>query len=207
MSDASEVALFAHQEPGPRFTRKAIISAIRATGVPEKTATSRIDQYIRRNLVQLRDAPGTHSRFAAVDMAAALVLSAIHDAGVEDSDALLRVSIALYGQQPIGTESQQAEIKARNQRLARFSHHPIGWALAGTALGQPWSFTLAAFRIPETETRVLMADLIPLGMGEREIWRIADRPELSPIAFVSTVLDHQLAPVLRLLSPLTRSGH
>lgn len=183
------------REPGPRFSRKAIAEAIEATGVPASTALSRSNNFQRHGWIRSRHS-GTHSKYAAADVAAAMALSGLVDAGVEDREVMAVASRALYGTGP-----RSPATVVRNSRMRRFSEHPAGWALAGVAAGEPWQFDVQAWRNLQTGKRRIIADL-----------RRCDLPSLSQIErpgedwvlVSSTVIEaaNQLAPVVRLLTPL-----
>lgn len=193
--DTSELAFFTHDEPGPRFTRADLVRAIKETGVPESTALARVNNFVKKRQISLRDAPGTHRRFAAADLAAALVLSAITDAGVGDQEVLQRASIALYYSR-YGAEARKAEI-------ASFSPHPAGWALAGVYRNESWVCTVNIWRDRKTQTRIVDADLTRDAMPH--VW--PDYPATAlPIAAITVVLDAQLQPAIRLMSPFSSSA-
>lgn len=198
MGDSTEHGLFAHDEPGPRFARADLVRALRATGVPETTAIARLNNFVKRRQIHLRDAPGTHRRFAATDMGAALVLSAILDAGVDDQEIINAASRALYAHN--GAKAAQE----REKKIGRFSVHPIGWALAGVHLGENWVFTLEVWRDAQTERRLVLADLTRADL--ENIWW-SEPPETAlPIAAITCVLDAQLLPAVRMLSPLPKAN-
>lgn len=92
--------LFAHVEPGPRFAIRDITRLLARTGISEATANARAKNYVNFKHIHVREkgngGGGSPNLFALVDLAAAILISAVQDAGVQDREALKEISTGLY---------------------------------------------------------------------------------------------------------------
>lgn len=145
MVESSESPLFTHDESGPRFTIKDLSSAIALTGTPDSAAKGRIAAYAKCGQLEFRAQGGRTSPnlYAAADVAAAMMLSAVQDAGVADSLMLNAVGRALYSWTP-------------NARAT--THHPALAALIETLNGvATWLLRIDIYRDGQTGERTIVA--------------------------------------------------
>lgn len=191
--------VFAYPPHGPLLRKNDLARCIAAAGVPSELARSRVHSYAHKGLlhVRARGENGWESRLWEFhDAATAVVLSALHDAGISDSDVTARAADACYAWNP-DAASRDAKYKRDGGHLPP---HPITRAVVGTAFaGESWIFNLDVWRNARTEDRLICADLLRWG---DEYQPFPNPPEgFLPMCAVSMALDHLLAPVARLLRP------
>jgi hypothetical protein len=141
--------LFAHDEPGPRFVPKDVARVLTRTGLEYPTASARVANYAKFSQIHVRErgkgGAGSPNRFALADVGAAVLLSALQDAGIQDHDVLNRVSMALYGWD---TRASNPEGRA----------HPIPVAVDETINGSAtWQLQVDFYRdMRSNERRILV---------------------------------------------------
>lgn len=190
---------FAYPQCGPLLRKKDVANCIAAAGVPLDLARGRAQTYARKGLIFTRERGenGWDSRlYEFHDAATAVVLSALHDAGISDSDVTARAAEACYAW---NTDAALRDAKYKRDG-GHLPPHPITRAVVGTAFaGESWVFNLDVWRNAQTEERLICADLLRWG---DEYQPFPNPPEgFLPMCAVSMTLDHLLAPVARLLRP------
>lgn len=136
-------ALFAHDEPGPRWKATDIATAIARGGVPFPTAQARVANFAKAGLIYSRGkaanaAKNSPSLYSMSDIAAAVMLSAVIDCGVSDREILADASVALYAW-ALGSEPRAS--------------HPILAAAVDTWQDRAWCLQLRFHRNLETDQR------------------------------------------------------
>ncbi len=147
MSNALE-PLFAHSEPGPRFTASQAAARIAESSEDIRPVVNQLRTFAQRRLVHVRDKRGSgrtaHNLFAPSDLAAAIVLRTLSQFGIADNEVLQTASQACYSWS-MGEPSVAGVA------------HPIGAALSGAPHGQCWQFRLDQHVDSQTGRRTLIA--------------------------------------------------
>lgn len=148
MTDDPIAPLFAHDEPGPRFTVAEAAKRLEEPGVPAETLASQIRSFAQRRLVHVRGTKGSgrtaHNLYALSDLAAAKVLSVLtSDLSLSDNKLMEAVSVALYAWD------------ADTSLPAKHANSPILTALARTLEDGDawWVFDMRAYRSHQTGER------------------------------------------------------
>ncbi|MEP7365619.1 MAG: hypothetical protein ABI972_20380 [Acidobacteriota bacterium] len=148
MTDDPITPLFAHDEPGPRFTVAEASKRLEEPGVPADTLASQIRSFAQRRLVHVRGTKGSgrtaHNLYALSDLAAAKVLSVLtSDLSLSDNKVMEAVSLALY------TWDADMPLPAKH------ANSPVLTALAHTLSDADawWVFDLRAHRSDQTGER------------------------------------------------------
>lgn len=193
MTEAPFTPLFTHDEPGGApFVIKDLTTALTAGGVPYPTANARVAAFAKKDLIHARE-KGTATqpnKFALSDMGAAVILSALQDAGIASQEVLQAASRAIY------TWSAPAQRSPR-------THHPITQALDLALRGESITFDLQFWRDTQSGERFIDAAITAEGSA-RAGW-LTITPTMVPTAAVIVVLDQHFQPVLRHLRP--KVGH
>lgn len=200
--------LFAYAPLGPRLMIKDISNAIAAGGVPYPTANGRAKIYAKpgadgSTLIYVRESGRATQPniYEFSDAGAAVVLSALQDAGVQDHEVLRAASMAIYGWSPKGTARDAKYIAPGSKYLPR---HPIDRAVVGVGFrGESWQFLVNIWRDTQTGERIIDCDLVQFGdpfMGQRDV------PITAIVqAGIVVTLDSSLLPVARRLQRETRN--
>lgn len=202
MEEITIEPVLAYPSLGPRLTIKDVSRDIAAAGIPLETARARASGFAKLRLIHVREA-GRHTApniYEFSDSAAAVVLSALQDSGVADNEVMGSASSALYGWSPAAAERDAKYIATGSTYLPR---HPIDRAVVGILRGESWCFAVNVWRDPQTETRIIDADLYALTdpfIGHRMV-----PPTATPRASIVVTLDEMLLPVARRLLPDTRN--
>ncbi|MDP3263914.1 MAG: hypothetical protein Q8M59_13215 [Tabrizicola sp.] len=199
MTDQTEQpqeSLFAYPRLGPNFSIKDIANAIATIGVPYPTAHGRVKIYAKFRFIHVREKGVTTqpNGYDFSDAAAACVLSALQEAGVQDHEVLQAASQALYA----WTDSDGRDSVYRLPGQAHLPRHPIDRAVFGIwRFEENWSLHVDVWRDPQTGNRTINCDLVQFGrpnIGQA-------KPEDSAFPAVSLVvpLDWVVRPVIQKL--------
>lgn len=178
------ISLFTHDEPGPRFAIKDVTAVLVAAGLPYPTANARVAAYAKKGLIHVREkgVATQPNRFALSDMAAAVVLSALQDAGIADHEVLQAASLSLYA----WTQSSQTSAT---------THHPITQALLRALDGGSVRFDLQFLRDARSGQRIIDAALT--AEGDERHSSVTRHDAMVATAAVVVALDRSLQPVLQ----------
>lgn len=159
MAEAPQSPLFAHDEPDARYTIKDLNRFLTRTGIEYTTATGRVTAYARNRQIHVRErgkGATSPNKYALADVAAALLLSAVQDAGVADNAVLNAVSESLYSWHP-GIDRERSPIRT-------VCAHPLVPAVMETVYDQAfWQLQIDTFRNMETGERRIIAAFYPAG--------------------------------------------
>ena len=202
--------LFAYAPVGPRFEIKDIANCIAGSGIPYPTAHARAKIYAKPakgdglTLIHVREAGRATQPniYEFSDAGAALVLSALQDAGISDHQIMREAHWALYGWQHRAEERDSKYIIAGQSHKPR---HPIDRAILGVSRGESWTFTVEIWRDMQTGERIASCDLTQTGdsvIGRHEMTSTMQRQ-----VTVIVTLDLLLLPVIRRLMPKERQSH
>jgi len=146
MAEQPQSPLFAHDEVGPRFTIKDLSRALTRSGIEYPTANARIANFAKNRQIHVREkgvGATSPNKYALADVAAAMLLSAVQDAGIADNQMLSAISNALYFWGASGT---------------RTAKHPILAALLETVAGAAmWQLQVDIYRHSQSGERTVMA--------------------------------------------------
>ena len=190
--------LFAYPRLGPNFSIKDIANAIMASGVPFPTAHARVKIYAKAALIYVREKGITTqpNGYDFSDAAAACVLSALQEAGIQDHEVLQAASMALYAW--ADSEGRDSVYKLPDQ--PNLPRHSIDRAVIGVAKkGEHWALHVLVRRDPQTGNRTILCDLVEHGKQAF----VTDKPEGTafPVVYISVPLDWLVLPVARKLFP------
>lgn len=203
MTEEPQIPLFAYPPIGPRLTIKDISNAIAAGGVPYPTANARAKIFTKSNLIYVRESGRATQPniYEFSDAGAAVALSALQDAGIQDHEILQAASMGLYGWSAKAGERDAKYVAPGQPHKPR---HPIDRAIIGVGFkGESWQFLLNVWRDTQTGERIFDCDLVQFGdpfIGHQDV-------PVTAIAQVGIVvmLDSSLLPVARRLLPETRN--
>lgn len=203
MADDPIEPLFAYPRRGPLFGPKEVFQTLADTGVPYPAAQARVKSYAKNGLIFVRE-KGKNTqpnRYEFSDLGAALILSALQDAGVQDREVLQSAQMAIYGWSPKGAERDATYKKGPGDMSFL---HPIDRAIIGTSAKETWCFYLDIWRDGQTGERILDCDLLRWGdvkVGHRDVPITA-----YPVASIAIMLDQMLQPVIRRMMPQRREN-
>ncbi|MFI0395851.1 hypothetical protein ACFXP9_06180 [Paracoccus sp. p1-h21] len=195
--------LFAYAPVGPRFEIKDISNCIAEGGIPYPTAHARVKIYAKPakgdglTLIHVREAGRATQPniYEFSDAGAAIVLSALQDAGISDHHIMREAHWALYAW---SQRAEERDLKYIAPGQAHKPRHPIDRAIYGVSRGESWAFMMEIWRDKQTGDRVAICDLIQNGdpvIGRHEI-----TPTMQHQVTVQVNLDALLVPVIRRLS-------
>ncbi|RRH68360.1 hypothetical protein [Falsigemmobacter faecalis] len=188
MNEDAKDPLFTHVEPLVQFRAKDLANALARGGVPYSTASARIQNYSKQNLIHVRGRVGEGKNspniYGITDVAAALMLSGLQDCGVADQEVLNIASSALY----YWYLGQQAR-----------SPHPILAALSDTLDGTEWALQLRFMRHSQTQARYVLRNFGRL--DQEAFWAGAENvkdPEWSSVGevLITTAPLHALRSLI-----------
>ncbi|MFN4153647.1 MAG: hypothetical protein ACK4HF_03250 [Paracoccaceae bacterium] len=203
-----QIPLFAYPPIGPRLTIKDISNAIAAGGVPYPTANARAKIYAKpkedgSTLIYVRETGRATQPniYEFSDAGAAVVLSALQDAGIQDHEVLRAASMSLYGWSAKGDLRDGKYVEPGQVHKPR---HPIDRAVIGVGFkGESWQFLVNIWRDAQTGERIVDCDLVQFGdpfIGHQNVPTTA----IAQVGIV-VMLDSALFPVARRLLPETRN--
>jgi hypothetical protein len=199
MTDETEqpqVPLFAYPRMGPNFTMKDIANAITASGVPYPTAHGRVVIHAKHRLIHVRE-KGINTQpngYDFSDAAAACVLSALQEAGIQDHEVLQAASQALYA----WTDSEGRDSVYKLPGQAHLPRHPIDRAVWGIGkLGEFWSLHVDVWRDPQTGNRTINCDFKE--MRQPHIGQANPESTAYPVVSIAVPLDWLVQPICRKL--------
>lgn len=176
--------LFAHNEPGPRFTNKTALARMCGIGDDRLKVSHQFRGLVQRRLIQTRGKAGdgqtSATVFALADIAAAKVLIALLDLGLSDREIMEAASLSLYAW------TAEAPKLAGSPPGA----HPITAALVGTARGAWWIFRLDVYRGDQTGQRRIVCRCYDMDNAP------PNSPELPAEMLPFATVTIQLAPML-----------
>lgn len=185
MTDAQITPLFAHDEPGPRYTVSEAAKVLAAPGISVDTLASQIRSFAQRRIVHVRGTKGSgrtaHNLYAPSDLAVAKVLSILtSDLSLSDNSLFEAVSIALYAWDSKATLPTPHAASPILTALAYTMQDPDAW----------WVFDLRTYRHDQTGERRFIVRLYDARDG-------APATAGLPKAFLpSATVALQLRPVL-----------
>lgn len=188
--------LFAYPRLGPNFSIKDIANAIMASGVPFPTAHARVKIYAKAALIYVREKGVTTqpNGYDFSDAAAACVLSALQEAGIQDHEVLQAASMALYA----WTDSDGRDSVYKMPDQPNLARHPIDRAIIGVSQkGEHWSLHVDVWRDPQTGNRTISCDLVE--MGRRIVGQAKPEESAFPVVSIAVPLDWLVLPVARKL--------
>lgn len=152
MAEEPQSPLFAHEEPGPRFTIKDLSRALARTGLEYPTANARIAGFAKNRQIHVRE-KGTGAtspnKYALADMGAAMLLSAVQEAGVADKEVISAVSTKLY---------------SWTQGVKATTVHPVLAAIVETLAGAAmWQLQIDFYRHTQTGVRSILVSFYRAG--------------------------------------------
>ena len=199
MTDETELPqepLFAYPRLGPNFSIKDIAFAITASGVPFPTAHARVKIYAKASLIYVRE-KGINTQpngYDFSDAAAACVLSALQEAGIQDHEVLQAASQALYA----WTDSAGRDSVYKLSGQAHLPRHPIDRAVWGIGkLGEYWSLHVDVWRDPQTGNRTINCDFKE--MRQPHIGQANPESTAYPVVSIAVPLDWLVQPICRKL--------
>lgn len=199
MTDETELPqepLFAYPRVGPNFSIKDIANAITASGVPFPTAHARVKIYAKASLIYVRE-KGINTQpngYDFSDAAAACVLSALQEAGIQDHEVLQAAANALYS----WTDSDGRDSVYRLPGQDHLPRHPIDRAVWGIGKAkEDWTLSLDVWRDPQTGNRTIVCDLV--ADTQREIGQAKPEASAIPVVWMAVPLERVVAPICRKL--------
>lgn len=199
MTDETELPqepLLAYDRRGPNFLIKDIANAITASGVPFPTAHARVKIYTKHRLIHVRE-KGINTQpngYDFSDAAAACVLSALQEAGIQDHEVLQAAADALY----TWTDSEGRDSVYRAPGQAHLPRHPIDRAVIGTEKQfEHWALHVHVWRDPQTGNRTISCDLVE--SGKPFIGQAKQEESAFPVVLLSVPLDWLALPATRKL--------
>ena len=151
--------LFAHNEPGPRFTAKDMSQALTRLGLDYPTANARIASYAKHGWIYVREKGAgatSPNKFALADLAAAVLLSAVQDTGMADRSILAKIASGIYG----WVEGAKCT-----------THHPTLAALVESINGEhSWQLQVDFYRDLQTGERKVQAQLYRAGETDPNVY-------------------------------------
>lgn len=185
MTDETIAPLFAHDEPGPRYTVSEAAKVLQGPGVSADTLASQLRSFAQRRIVHVRGTKGSgrtaHNLYAPADLAVAKIFSVLtSDLSVSDNTLFEAISLALY------TWDENAKLPKRS------AGSPILTALASTWKDENawWAFDLRIFRNDQTGERRPIISLYDTRDGA------PGRPNLPAEFIPSLSVTMHLRPVL-----------
>jgi len=195
-------APLAYEQKGPRFVAKQMAAAVHAAGPPLSAAQARVAFYAKEHLVHVREtgARTSPNKFEFSDMAAAIVLSAFQDVGIQDRNFLRIVSDCLYRWSPLAKAKIRDE-KYRVPGSPYLPRHPIDRAVIGIGFRKEvWCFHADIWRDSQTDEKTISCDL--LQFGDASIGHVTVPVTALPVATVVIPLQSMLLPVAKQLTPV-----
>ena len=189
MSDDPIAPLFAHDEPGPRYTVSEAAKVLAGPGVSADTLASQIRSFAQRRIVHVRGTKGSgrtaHNLYAPSDLAVAKILSILtSDLSVSDNALLEAISLALYTWDSKATLPKPHASSPILTAFAYTMQDPDAW----------WVFDLRAYRHDQTGERRFAARLYDARNGAPTTFGLPKA--FLPTASVSMHLRPVLVPII-----------
>lgn len=189
MSDDPLPPLFAHNEPGPRYTVAEASKVLQTPGVSTDTLASQLRSFAQRRLVHVRGTKGSgrtaHNLYAPSDLAVAKVLSILTtDLSMSDNALFEAISLALY---TWDSATEQPEPCAVSPILTAFAYtmqDADAW----------WVFDLRTYRHDQTGERRFVARLYDPRHGAPQTSGLPG--EFQPTSSVTMQLRPVLVPII-----------